>query len=156
MIVSVNDDPASQPPSKDVDSTLPPEELTLLANHLEPELTGYFVQRVYCASFLYERPLECQILVQKVDESDEYFRYRIEVEKNLVRKEMLKRINLMLKLNDEKRNWNSDEVLIFPNNLDDTWRSTRGFRTDEDESGAYVCTLFPRNVKARNQMLHSR
>jgi hypothetical protein len=54
-----------------------------------------------------------------LDESDEYFQYRIQVEKNDVRTEMLKRVNFMLKWNDENRNRNTDEVLIFLNNLED-------------------------------------
>jgi hypothetical protein len=143
MIVSFHDDTASQPASERADSTLTPDELTLLANNFEPELADHFAQRVDRGSFLYERPLECRILVQKVDESVEYFRCRIEVEKNDVRTEVLKPANLRLKRNDEKRDWNTDEVLIFLNNLEDAWRYHRGFRTDEDGSAAYVCTFVP-------------
>jgi hypothetical protein len=139
--VSLDDESTGQPLFEGGESDPPPDDLTVLANNLEPELAGHSAPRVYCGSFPYERPLECQVLMRGADESDEHFQCRIEVEKKDVQTEMLKRVNLMLKWNDEKRNWNTDEVLIFLNNLENSWRCQRGFRTDEDGSGAYVCTF---------------
>jgi hypothetical protein len=90
MPVSFDEDTASQPLSERVDPNLPPEELIILANNLEPELAGHSPPRACCGSFLDERPLEYQVLMREVDQSDEYFECRIEVETKDVRPAMLK------------------------------------------------------------------
>jgi hypothetical protein len=67
----------------------------------------------------------------------------------------------MLKWSDEKRNRNTDEVLTFSNNLEDSWRCHRGFRTDEDGSAAHVCTVVAekhegRELDAVEALIHIR
>jgi hypothetical protein len=73
----------------------------------------------------------------------------MEIEKNCLQTELVKRAFLGLELDDKEHVWNMGELLIFLNSLEDCWRCPRGCRADEDGSGAYVCTF-----KAEKDLAH--
>jgi hypothetical protein len=83
MKVSLDEHAPSTSALEPGDSTLTPEDLSVLAIALEPGHAGHTTRRTYRALFLHERPLECEILVKAADEQESQFQRRIASERTI-------------------------------------------------------------------------